>query len=114
MAKVFGTITPSGGTGTKTINLGVTGITRVNVTSVYPGASYIANCKGAWVSGTQKYITETEGLASFVPQNEFELVNNVGVVLYRASCTGISGSNLSWNVTIASITPTLLLDGDSF
>lgn len=114
MAKVFGTITPSGGTGTKTINLGVTGITRVRFSAVYPSAGYTASCNGAWVAGTQKYITETEGLASFNPQNDFELVNNAGVVLYRASCTGISGSNLSWNVTVASITPTLLLDGDSF
>jgi len=113
MAKVFGKITPSAGIGTKMINLGVSGITRFSVDAIRAGVGYVARCTGAWVSGTNRYIPSTEGWGALDAQAKFEIIDQAGVVVYQADCTGISGSVMSWDVTVATITPSLLINGDS-
>lgn len=112
MAKVFGTITPSAGIGVKSVNLGVSGITRFRIEGAMTGTGYIAEAVGVWDSGTQRYRSNTEGVGSYAPSATFDIVNSSGTVVYRASCTGISGTTMSWNVTTATITPTLMIEGD--
>jgi len=115
MAKVFGTVTPSVGNGNKALNLGVSGITRIAIKAIVPGVAYVSRCVGKYVSGTQKYISEAEGWGALNAQNTFELIDpSTGAVVYQANVASIVGTTLNWNVTVSTIQPQLLLDGDDY
>lgn len=116
MVKVFGTITPSAGTGNKPINLGVSGVKRLfTIKAVYPGLTYISDFDGAYdIGGVQKYTSKVENLGGFAPNNRARLIDSAGVVQYEAEVTSIVGSTLNWNVITANIQPTLTLNGDDY
>lgn len=115
MARVLGTSTPTPGTGTKTINIGIAATwARIMVSGKSGDDSYYHFSEGIYDGGSQYVIPTTSTFGGEpISGKVIRLRDSSNFIIFEASVS-VSGTSLVFNVTTApaNLTPILIWAGN--